>query len=241
MSELTEKQISAVFEELKARGLSNRNLREEILDHVCCLVELSVSENNTFEDALESALADFSKTAIVRLQSEIKFPFTYQQKMMKKLTVITSVLSMVLIFWAVSTLAQQVPEIIPIENGKVSQKGTYGMKTLNIQGEKAEKFHRGVDIPAPEGTPILATADGVVEETLPEGEGNAYGNRITLSHGDTYQTRYAHLSSIVVKKGQKVKKGEVIGYCGNTGRSTGPHLHYEVIESGEMVNPENFF
>lgn len=241
MSELNEKQISEVFEELKTRGLSHHNLREEILDHVCCLIELSVSEGKTFEDALETALSDFSKTAIVRLQSEIKFPFTYQQKMMKKLTVITSVLSTVLIFWAVSTIAQQAPEIIPIENGKVSHKGSYGMKTLNIKGEKTEKFHQGVDIPAPVGTPILATADGVVEETLSEGEGNAYGNRITLSHGETYQTRYAHLSKIIVKKGQKVKKGDVIGYCGNTGASTGPHLHYEVIESGEMVNPEKFF
>jgi murein DD-endopeptidase MepM/ murein hydrolase activator NlpD len=99
----------------------------------------------------------------------------------------------------------------------------YGWRTHPITGESA--FHSGIDLGAPKGTPVLATKDGVVDFA---GRSGGYGNLIELSH-DSFGTRYAHLDQIFVKNGQRVKKGQQIGTVGSTGRSTGPHLHFEVL------------
>jgi len=98
-------------------------------------------------------------------------------------------------------------------------------------------FHSGVDIDAKFGDPVVATADGVVEKTGWQG---SYGKTVVLQHEDGFETIYGHLSKISVEEGQKVKVGEVIGKAGNTGRSTGTHLHYEVVKDGKRVNPSNF-
>jgi len=94
--------------------------------------------------------------------------------------------------------------------------------------------HKGIDLAAPTGTPIRATADGVVEMADWFG---GYGLYVQLDHGAAMETRYGHMSRIAVAQGQQVRKGDVIGYVGSTGRSTGPHLHYEVRVSGDAVNP----
>ncbi len=104
---------------------------------------------------------------------------------------------------------------------------------------KVRKFHKGLDFAAHRGTPIYAPGDGVIEKTKTSYGG--YGKQVLINHGFGYQTRYAHMQRFVVKKGQKVKRGQLIGYVGNTGRSTGPHLHYEVIKNGKTVNPVHFF
>lgn len=96
------------------------------------------------------------------------------------------------------------------------------------------EFHRGVDVSAKPGTPVIAPADGVVVEA---GNDPDYGNIVRLDHGLGYKTFYAHLSETVVKKGQRVHRGQMIGNVGNTGRSTGPHLHYEVHLNGTAMNP----
>lgn len=98
-------------------------------------------------------------------------------------------------------------------------------------------YHSGIDIRGDYGTPVYATADGVV--TLARYYGS-YGNAIKISHSKTYTTLYGHLNSINVKVGQTVKKGKLIGTVGSTGRSTGPHLHYEVFKNGELTDPENY-
>ncbi len=98
-------------------------------------------------------------------------------------------------------------------------------------------FHSGVDIDAKFGDPVVATADGVVKKTGWQG---SYGKTVVLQHEDGFETIYGHLSKISVEEGQKVKVGEVIGKAGNTGRSTGTHLHYEVLKDGQRVNPSNF-
>lgn len=103
---------------------------------------------------------------------------------------------------------------------------------------KVRRFHKGCDFSAPVGTPIFATGDGVVIES---GWGGGYGKRVYIDHGFGYETRYAHMSNILVRKGQKVKRGELIGKVGNTGRSRGAHLHYEVRYKGQPVNPTNYF
>ena len=95
-------------------------------------------------------------------------------------------------------------------------------------------MHSGVDLAAPQGTPVQATADGVVTSA---GWRGGYGILISLGHGSGVQTRYAHLSAIAVQPGTRVRAGQVIGYVGSTGNSTGPHLHYEVRVNGRAINP----
>ena len=126
-----------------------------------------------------------------------------------------------------------IPSRRPIQ--QMSLSSSYGMRVHPITGKLAR--HNGVDIPAPYGTPIYATADGIVGRAQRLG---GYGNYVEIEHGNAIETRYGHMSSFVVQPGQQVKKGDVIGYVGSTGRSTGNHLHYEVRIDGEPVNPMPF-
>ena len=100
-------------------------------------------------------------------------------------------------------------------------------------------MHTGVDFSAPMGTPIYATGDGVIK--LARNGYSGYGNQVEVDHGFGYVTKYAHMKKFIVKQGQKVKRGELIGYLGNSGTSTAPHLHYEVIKNGTKVNPVHYF
>ena len=101
------------------------------------------------------------------------------------------------------------------------------------------KFHAGLDFSAPQGTPIYATANGVVR--VAGNQGNGYGNHVIINHGYQYSTLYGHMYRIKVRVGQAIKRGEVIGYVGNTGKSTGPHVHYEVMKGGRHLDPIYFF
>ena len=112
----------------------------------------------------------------------------------------------------------------------------YGTRTDPFQGRAAR--HQGIDLAAPVGTPIYATADGTVSEAGYNNGG--YGNLIKLDHGRGIETRYAHLSRVLVSPGQRIARGQVIGHMGSTGRSTGSHLHYEVRIDGRAVNPIPF-
>ena len=105
---------------------------------------------------------------------------------------------------------------------------------------KVRKKHPGVDFSAKKGPPIYASADGIVISNDIFG-GRGFGKHVTISHGFGYHTLYAHMDKAIKKRGQRVKRGDLIGYIGNTGRSTAPHLHYEVIKNGRRVNPINYF
>lgn len=130
------------------------------------------------------------------------------------------------------------PAIQPISNRNLNYTSSgYGLRTHPIY--KIKKMHHGMDFVAPVGTPIYATADGVVQVSSPSFHG--YGKYIKIDHGYGYKTIYAHLNSLNVKRGQQVKRGEIIGTLGNTGISTGPHLHYEVIVNGKTVDPINHY
>lgn len=130
------------------------------------------------------------------------------------------------------------PAIQPIGLRDVKRIGSYfGIRTDPFY--KVKKMHEGIDFTAPVGTPVYATGDGTI--TTAEYNNGGYGNIVKINHGYTYVTIYAHLSKIKVKNGQKVKRGEVIGTVGNTGKSTAPHLHYEVRKGGKSVNPIYFF
>jgi len=126
-----------------------------------------------------------------------------------------------------------VPSRRPID--QMSLSSSYGMRVHPITGKVAR--HNGIDIPAPHGTAIYATADGIVGRAQRLG---GYGNYVEIEHGNMIQTRYGHMSSYIVRPGQQVKKGEIVGYVGSTGRSTGNHLHYEVRIEGAPVNPMPF-
>lgn len=129
-----------------------------------------------------------------------------------------------------------IPSVIPINMSDYTMASGYGYRRDPIYG--TTKFHAGLDFAAHSGTPVFATADGHV--TLAERTGG-YGNCVDISHGYNYLTRYAHLSEILVKEGQEVKRGELVGKVGSTGKSTGPHLHYEVRFKDEPQNPVNYY
>ena len=99
-------------------------------------------------------------------------------------------------------------------------------------------MHAGIDFTGPIGKPIYATGNGKV---IKVGTESGYGKHVIIDHGYTYKTHYAHLSAYTVKRGQKVKRGDIIGFLGNTGRTSGPHIHYEVLKNNIPVNPINYF
>ncbi len=129
-----------------------------------------------------------------------------------------------------------IPSIIPIDVKDYTMSSGYGYRRDPVYG--STKFHAGLDFAAKSGTPVYATGDGTVEAA---DRRSGYGNCIDISHGYNYVTRYAHLSEILVKAGDAVKRGDLIGRVGSTGKSTGPHLHYEVRFKDEPQNPVNYY
>ena len=131
-----------------------------------------------------------------------------------------------------------IPAIQPVANKDLKRMASgYGMRIHPIY--KTAKMHSGMDFTAPIGTKIYATGNGII--SLVEMSDRGYGNHIIINHGFSYQTLYGHMSKIIVRPGQKINRGDLIGYVGNTGSSTGPHLHYEVHKNGNPVNPINFY
>lgn len=137
-----------------------------------------------------------------------------------------------------AVLLKAIPAIQPVKNEDLKQMAS-GFGYRSDPFTKIRKFHKGMDFSAKTGTPIFATGDGIVRKA--DASLSGYGNHIEISHGYGYLTLYAHLSKYKVRAGQKVKRGDIIGYVGSTGRSEAPHLHYEVHKNGEVVNPLNFY
>ncbi len=129
-----------------------------------------------------------------------------------------------------------IPAIQPVDNRKIRGAiSGFGVRIHPVH--KIRKMHSGIDFTAPIGTPVYATGNGRVEAA---GYDGGYGLRVMIDHGYSYKTLYGHMSKSTVRAGQRVKRGDLIGYVGNTGTSTGPHLHYEVHKNGSPVNPVNF-
>tara|TARA_R110001583_G_scaffold130277_2_gene282034 strand:- start:3310 stop:4281 length:972 start_codon:yes stop_codon:yes gene_type:complete len=135
-------------------------------------------------------------------------------------------------------LLAAIPAIQPIENKDLTRMASgYGWRSDPFT--KARKKHWGMDFTSPTGTPVYASGDGVIKRA---DQGSAgYGKHIRIDHGFGYVSLYAHLSNYNVRVGQKVKRGDLIGFVGNTGRSQAPHLHYEIAKNGTKVNPINFY
>lgn len=139
---------------------------------------------------------------------------------------------------AKSDFLSAIPAIQPVRNENLKQMASgFGYRTDPFT--KARKMHEGMDFTAKTGSPIYATGDGVVAKA--DNTASGYGNHIVIRHGFGYETLYAHLSKYKARAGQRVKRGDVIGYVGSTGRSEAPHLHYEVHKDKKVVNPLNFY
>jgi len=132
-----------------------------------------------------------------------------------------------------TSLVSSIPNIKPV-NGSITS--LFGMRVHPIYN--LSLFHQGIDIATSEGTRVQTTGDGIVAFS---GYDSGYGQRVTINHGYGYKTTYAHLSKVLVRQGQKVNRGDIIALSGNSGVSTGPHLHYEVQKENVKVNPMNYF
>jgi len=130
------------------------------------------------------------------------------------------------------------PAIQPVSNKQLNRIASgYGMRIDPVYG--TPKMHKGLDFTAPQGTPIYATGNGIVK--VAGSTGNGFGNHVVINHGYGYETLYGHMYRIKARQGQRIKRGEVIGWVGSTGKSTGPHCHYEVHINGREVDPVYFF
>lgn len=137
-----------------------------------------------------------------------------------------------------SEMLKSIPAIQPVANKDLTRVASgWGMRIHPIY--KTEKMHTGMDFTAPVGTEIYATGNGTVGRV--EMNGRGYGNNVVINHGFGYASLYGHMSKIIVRPGQRVNRGDLIGYVGNSGTSTGPHLHYEVHRGSNPVNPVNFY
>jgi murein DD-endopeptidase MepM/ murein hydrolase activator NlpD len=166
-----------------------------------------------------------ASAALNRLHNRIKF----QQGSFEKITELID---------KKEDLLAAIPAIQPVSNKQLERVASgFGYRIDPVY--KIPKMHAGLDFTASTGTPIYATADGTVKESNFNTGG--YGNHVVINHGFGYETLYAHMVRIKAKRGQKVKRGEVIGWVGNTGKSTGPHLHYEVHKNGNPLDPVYFF
>ena len=131
-----------------------------------------------------------------------------------------------------------IPAIQPVNNEDLTRMASgFGYRTDPFT--KVKKFHFGMDFTAPRGTPVYASGDGIVKRA--DASASGYGRHIRIDHGYGYVSLYAHLYKYNVRKNQKVKRGDLIGFVGSSGRSEAPHLHYEILKDGEKINPINFY
>jgi len=137
-----------------------------------------------------------------------------------------------------ASLIEAIPTIQPIKNKDLTRVASgYGYRIDPFT--KIRRFHYGMDFTAKRGTPIYATGNGIIKRA--DNRSSGYGKHIRIDHGFGYVSLYAHLSKYKVRRGQKVNRGDIIGYVGNSGRSVGPHLHYEILKDNKKINPLNFY
>lgn len=234
--QLTIQQVDFIEADIKKRGLKQKALRAEILDHICCAVEKEMSQGQLFHKAYLQVLQQFGENGLSELQTADR-QMVQRPRFIKKAGMFsTSVAACLMLFVTTIGNAQDVPSISPLKGNAPITSG-YGMRKHPILHVK--KLHKGVDFKAPIGTPIIATADGVVKSVIYDKKG--YGKYVIIAHGNMYETLYAQLSAFKVEQGQEVKQGDIIGLSGSSGSSTGPHLHYEIRKSGVSVNPAEYF
>lgn len=229
---LSKAQLDLLNQHLSKLTFKHPELKEEMLDHLCSSIEQQMTSGLAFDQACKITFNNFQEDEIKAVDEQIFNYLNHKQIIMKKLSfLVLGLMFFSSILWAVQ---QEPPSLFPLEDARISS--GFGDRFHPIL--KVGKMHTGIDFPAPTGTPIYATADGVVERAVNKTGG--YGNNVLIKHDEEYHSFYAQMSEFKVKKGQKVKKGEIIGWVGSSGMSTAPHLHYEVWKNGKAINPEPF-
>lgn len=239
MIPLTDSQLERVEQTLKLAGLTYAPLREELFDHLCTAIECAVADGTPFEIAMETTLSEFGEAGLKGVEQQTLQLLTYKSTLMKRISLAASVLTLTFVMIALSGFSQQIPSLSPLI-GDLQVTSSFGMKNHPAPDNK-KIMHKGIDLRAATGTEVRSTADGVIVHAGENPDKKGYGIYIMIQHGEEYHTLYAHLSKVVVKAGDEIKRGELIGNSGNTGFSKGPHLHYEVVKNGEKVDPAGYF
>ncbi len=234
MQVLNDQQILYLESRLTNEGLEHPPLQEELLDHVCCAVEAKMQKGIGFHLAAVQTLEAFGHNGIINIQ-ENALRLERRKRLSQKLLLL---LLLPLLFfgsycwWAKKTI--DVPDISPVA-GAYPISSAFGERIHPIY--QIKKKHNGVDISVPEGTPVVTTGEGVV---IMVDENDFEGKKVVIKHRNQYKTVYAKLSKVMIEEGQLIKKGDLIALSGNTGLSTHPHLHYEVISNNEHIDPQLF-
>ena len=248
--ELNEYQIEIIDQLLQQKQLTRAELRSELLDHISCHVESLMAQGLTFEQALLQSLALFDEDEMKNLNQINYFIHFSKRKIMSY-----SISAAVVIFGlfigtnqmdtnskiinqspVVDCIEVDPPSKVPLLEEPKHISSGFGRRIHPVK--KVKQFHKGVDFAAKKGTLVIAPSNGII---IKAGFDNNYGWNIIIKHDEHYQTRYAHLSELLVKKGDIVILNQTIGKVGNTGKSTAPHLHYEVIKDGKKVDPVDYF
>ncbi len=242
---------------LQAREIENLKLRYAILnkkmDEVATVIDLIEERDNNLyrvyfnaseipEEERKSGYKDINRYTALEGYNNSQLVINTTKRidvLQKELAIQSKSLDDILkMAKAKGKLLAAIPAIQPVRNENLkSMVSGFGYRTDPFT--KARKMHEGMDFTAKTGTPIFATGDGVVERA--DNTASGFGNHIVIRHGFGYETLYAHLSKYKCRSGQRIKRGDIIGYIGSTGRSEGPHLHYEVHKNGKVVNPLNFY
>lgn len=230
---LTKTQYLYITNDLKAKGLS-KGFRTELLDHICCMVEIQLTEGKDFASAYSEVLKTFGKEGFEELKQTS--PVVKKQRRNTISQILASGIAASIFMMVFGVDAQEPPTISPLDHYKRIT-SNFGKRYNPLK--KKEDFHRGIDFSAEIGTPVQSTAAGTVISVSSNHGG--YGKKVEIEHSEGFITKYAHLSEIKVKEGDLVTLGQIIGLSGNTGASTAPHLHYEVLKNGEYVDPLNYF
>ena len=232
---LSEFEIDIIVEVIELQGIKHKEFKEELTDHICCFIEEQKSDGLRFEESLKLCLATFEPGEMAQIEQKI-INQTKNKKVLMKNIMLFSTMLLLISSTILFSQGPTTPTLRPVgEEFKISSH--YGIQTHPINFKK--RHHDGLDISAPTGTPVIATANGKV--IIASQDENKYGKHIKIEHKENLQTFYAHLSEINVQEGEVIEKGQVIGKVGNTGLSTGPHLHYEIISDGKKVDPKDFF
>lgn len=225
-----ERQLDEVQEVLTDMQERDDNLYRVILqaEPISLEVRRAISANSDYYDQLLKMTNSEIVVTTTKKLNELRKQLYIQSKSYDDLIVLSK---------NKETMLEHIPAIQPVLNKDLKRMASgYGWRIDPIY--RSRRFHAGMDFTAPTGTDIYATGNGIIQSA---GWKQGYGNAVEINHGFGYLTLYAHMHKINVKPGQKVKRGEVIGLVGNTGKSTGPHLHYEVHFKGQVMNPANYY
>ena len=243
-------------DKIHARQLENMKINYALLNEKIdeideVILAMQERDNNIYKVYFNSAGFDDEKKDSINAKATFKQLINYDnQKIINFTNVRVKTISEELVMQSKSLdeilrlaknkekFLSSIPAIQPVKNEQLKRMAS-GFGYRSDPFTKARKMHKGMDFTAPTGTPVFATGDGVVRRA--DAGASGFGNHIVISHGFGYETTYAHLSRYNCRPGKRVKRGDIIGFVGSTGRSQAPHLHYEVHKGGRVVNPINFY